>query len=654
MRQLPVIDFETYSEARLQSVGEWAYAEHPSTEVLCLAWNLPGDVWPRLWAPGLPPPAPLFAYIADGGLLEAHKSAFEMAIWHYVCHCRMGWPALPLQQLRDSAAKTAAWSGPRKLETAGEALGLPIQKDRAGHTVMLRLCKPRKPTKNKPWARHTPENSPDDFRALYGYCGTDWESERCLSAAVPELSATEDAVWALDQTINTRGVQVDIPLARACAGLIRDHEERLNQELRTITGGAVMSASCVAELAKFAGVPDATKNTVADALADGVIQGPQRRALEIRQELGMASVKKVFALLDRANSDGRVRGAMTYCGADRTGRWSGKGVQPQNLTPGTIREEDVGWAINDVLAGRDISLWGDRYGLISSLIRPMVRAAPGYELICSDYNAIEARVLAVLAGEEWRLEVFRTHGMIYEESAARISGVPFAEFVRHREETGKHHPLREKLGKVPELASGYQGWEGAWYKFGAGEFMSGEEIKRNILAWRAASPMIPKLWQGLEGAAHRAVWAPGEEHSYRGITYCVQGDVLYCRLPSGRHLNYHRPRLKTNRRGEYGLCYMGTDPKTKRWVEIETYGGKLTENLVQAAARDILALALLRVEAAGYPVVLHVHDEIVCEVPEGFGSVAELEAIMEQRPPWAADWPIKASGGWRGMRYRKG
>lgn len=651
--RLPVIDFETYSEAKIKDVGAWAYAEHPSTEVLCLSWSLPGDTTPRLWAPELAPPAPLFAYIAEGGLLEAHNSLFEFAIWHYVCVCRMGWPQLPLHQLRDSAARVAAWSVPRKLENAGAALELPIQKDTKGHSVMLRVSKPRKPTKNKPWTRHTPENSPQDFRDLYAYCLRDWESETCLSAATPELSEQEERLWLLDQTINVRGVYVDVPLARACARLIENHADSLNAELRTITGGQVDSASCVQELATFAGIPNAQKATVADALETRPLEPAQRRALEIRQELGMASVKKVFAILDRVSSDSRLRGTMIYCGADRTGRWSGAGLQPQNLTPGTLKQEQVEEAISDIMAGRDLTRWGDLFGLISSLIRPMIRAAPGHELICSDYNAIEARVLAVLAGEEWRLEVFRTHGMIYEASASRITGVPFEQFMEHRKDTGEHHPLR-KLGKVAELASGYQGWIGAWCKFGADTWLSEDDMKRHILAWREDSPMIPKLWEGLEGAAHRAVWNPGTEHSYRGLTYCVQGDVLYCRLPSGRHLNYHRPRLGGDALGgDWGLSYHGTDSQTKRWVEHETYGGKLTENVVQAVSRDILAEALPRVEAAGYPVVLHVHDELIAEVPEGWGSVEELERLMMVRPTWAHDWPIKASGGWRGLRYRK-
>jgi DNA polymerase len=278
------------------------------------------------------------------------------------------------------------------------------------------------------------------------------------------------------------------------------------------------------------------------------------------------------------------------------------------------------------------------------------------EFICSDYSAIEAVVIAELAGETWRQEVFRTHGKIYEMSASKISGVPFEEFARYKAETGMHHPLRKKLGKVAELASGYQGWINAWLNFGAGDHMCEEEIKRNILKWRKESPMIVALWKGLESSAIRAVESPGEIFTYRELSFELKGDVLYCHLPSGRAIAYHEPEVVDVIRYEkkkQSLSYMGVDAKTKQWLRTDTHGGKLTENVVQAVSRDIFAGSLVRLERAGYSIVLHTHDEPTAEVPQGFGSIEEFEAIMENVEPWCAEWPIRAAGGWRGFRYRK-
>jgi DNA polymerase len=266
------------------------------------------------------------------------------------------------------------------------------------------------------------------------------------------------------------------------------------------------------------------------------------------------------------------------------------------------------------------------------------------------------------------MEVFRTHGKIYEMSASKITGIPFEEFDLYKASSGQHHPMRKKIGKVAELASGYGGWLGAWKQFGADEYFNDDEIKKAILAWRAASPAIVEFWGGqqrnwrpelfgLEGCAVSAVLNPGTKFSYRAISYLMYGDALYCELPSGRFITYHRPRLGQSERGGYQLSFEGwnTNPKNGApgWIRINTYGGRLCENVVQAVARDILAYAIVNLEKAGYPIVMHVHDEIVAEVPEGQGSISEFESIMSTLPPWASGWGIKATGGWRGKRYGK-
>jgi DNA polymerase len=327
--------------------------------------------------------------------------------------------------------------------------------------------------------------------------------------------------------------------------------------------------------------------------------------------------------------------------------------------------------------------WGDAIAAVSGCLRGLFTAAPGHDLLCSDYSAIEAVVLAEIAGEEWRQEVFRTHGKIYEMSASKITGTPLQEYLDHKKRTGMHHSDRKKFGKIPELASGYGGGKGAWIAFGADEFMTESEMQEAIWAWRDASPaiagrsegaarrngkpVVKGFWYGLQDAAHMAVSNPGTCYSYQApptrygqppaITYGMKGSVLYCRLPSGRLLAYHGARLEQvvgyNGRTELQLTYMGLEATTKQWVRLSTWGGKLCENVTQAVARDLLGFALPNLERAGYPVVLHVHDEVAAEVPVGQGDIVEFERIMAAVPDWATGWPVKAAGGWRGRRYRK-
>lgn len=350
----------------------------------------------------------------------------------------------------------------------------------------------------------------------------------------------------------------------------------------------------------------------------------------------------------------------------------------------------------------DLVEWyfGEAMPIISGCLRGLFVAAPGHDLICSDYSSIEAVVLAELAGEQWRQEVFRTHGKIYETSAAKIIGATLDEFMRHAgysdaqlatpawwtlkpANPGKHHPKR-KMGKVAELASGYGGWVGSWKAFGADEFLTDDEIRQAVIAWREASPAVVELWGGqernwrpeffgIEGAAVSAILQPGVEFSYQApnstdrASFVMRGDALYSQLPSGKYLTYHRPRLRPSDRrpGTWAISYEGwnTNPKNGPvgWIRMDTYGPRLVENRVQAVSREIFKIASIAAERAGYhasapggyPIVLHTYDEITAEVPGGTGSVEEFERIMSTMPPWAATWPVKAKGGWRGKRYRK-
>ena len=714
---LPDFDFETYSEAGLQyvndkwvtlpnsskrglfAVGGVAYTEHPSTEVLSLAYDLKDGKGKRLWIPGMGEPTDLFQHIAKGGLLEAWNSSFEYHVWLNVCHKRMGWPPLPLEQLRDAMAKSRANSLPGGLGDAAKVLQITDQKIEDGKRLIKKFSMPRNPTKKDARTRIKPEEDMNDAIKLYEYNIGDIEAESGVSIRIPDLSPTELKLWLLDQRINSRGVHLDSEARSNCEEIVRQATEKYTAELIALTGGTVQKPGEVAKITGWLGgmgvhLGSLTADTVKATLKRTDIPDAARRVLEIRASLGAASVKKLYAMGHQVSQDGRLKDLFAFCGADRTGRFAGRGPQPQNLpnsgpavrkcrdcnqhyTPkltacpwckgDDVFNEDSEWGIEAVedalrvIATRDLATvehyLGDSIAAVSGCLRGLFSAAPGHELICSDYSAIEAVVLAALAGEEWRMDVFRTHGMIYEMSAAKISGIPFEDFVAHKRKTGDHHPLRKKIGKVSELASGYQGGIGAWKNFGADKHLSDQEIKDAIKAWRAESPAIVAFWRGLEDAAIAAVQTPGTCYTYRGITYGVKDDVLYCQLLSGRTLAYHTPRLHPDVT-PWGtpvnkLTYMGRDSLTNQWVRLDTYGGKLCENTVQAIARDILTHAMPALEEAGYPVVLHIHDEIVCEVPIGAGSVEEFEEIMATLPEWAKDWPIKAAGGWRGTRYRK-
>lgn len=716
-------DFETYSEAGyiwdakakkwgghsptnkgISAVGAAVYSEHASTEVLSLAYDLRDGLGPRVWVPGLPEPLDLFDHIKRGGLIEAFNSAFEFFIWANVCEARMGWPTLPYLQLRDAKAKAMAHNLPGNLKGAAEAVG-GADKIKDGKRLINLFSVPRTPTKKDPRQRIHPMDADqgEDAVKLYEYNMGDIIAERGVSERVPDLSAEELNLWLLDQKINLGGVSIDIDSVNNCIAIVDQAVAKYERDIPSITGGQVEKASQASAIRDWVNshgysMPDCTADSV-DAMLERDLPEPIRRVLWTRSMLGSASVKKLYALKRQTCRDGRLRDIFAYYGA-ATGRWAGRGPQPQNLPnsgprvvkcdccqsyfsreastkliaclhgcPGTHGPAEWGVeAVESTLAKASYGnlekfeqYYSDPIAAIGGCLRGLFIASEGRDFICSDYSAIEAVCLAAEAGEEWRLEVFRTHGLIYEMSAAKITGVPFEDFIKHKAETGDHHPLRKKVGKVAELASGYQGGLNAWLQFGADEHLEEWEIKEAVQAWRKESPAITAFWYGLQDAAHAAVMSPGQCFSYRRISYGVKDDVLYCQLPSGRKLAYHKPRLtpETLPGGKevMKLSYMGNNSDYKRgpkgWLRIDTYGGRLVENVVQAVARDILAHALVNLDAAGYDVVLHVHDEIVAEVDAGAGSVEQFEQIMAIMPHWASHYPIKAAGGWRGKRYRK-
>lgn len=746
------LDFETYSEAGyvfdetkrkwrkvdgaakgatsgLAVVGVVNYVAHPTAEILSMAYDLKDGGGSRLWMPGMPFPQDLLNYVAQGGLIAAWNSFFEYWVWEYLCHRAMGWPALPFWQLRDDMVKAQAFGLPGMLAKAGTAISAPIQKQDDGKRLLNKFSIPQNPLKALPDRRRIwLKDEPEDAGKLYQYNIGDIQSEAAVSALVPDLSEYELGIWLYDQAINVRGVQIDVNAVRDFIALVHLAQAKYRAELVDITDEAVKTESKVADMKVWAATHGVTWLTIDKDHIQGVIDGcpdgsPVRRVLQIRQILGSAAIKKLFAMDLKTGPNGRMNGIFSYCGAPKTGRWAGRDIQPQNFPAKGVDvaqchacggivwakavecfhcgdfvegfkkhdwDEDGVDAIIKCAQHRDLDMFeqhfGSCYDAISACLRGLLTCAPGNDLICSDFSAIEAVVLAMLSGCQWRIDVFNTHGKIYEQSAANVAGIPFEEMMAHAgyhdltipnwwevKQTGPDHKLRKTLGKVCELASGYQGWIGAWKNFGADKFMNDAEIKKAILKWRDDSPEIVEFWggqyrrtgyrqtrpefYGVEGCAVAAVINPGTVYSHGELQFGVKNDVLYIRLPSGRSLTYHEPRLHDSC-DPLGvdikqLTFMGVDPTSKQWVRRDTYGGRLTENIIQGVARDIQANSIALLEQAGYSVVLHVHDEIISEVREGSGSIDEFERIMSTMPDWAADWPVRAKGGWRGKRYKK-
>lgn len=733
----PDLDFETYSEAGkvinlqtgkvtgsgLKEVGTPAYAEHHTCAVLCFSYDLKDGQGCRRWLSGMPDPQDLLDHIAGGGDLAAHNATFEWYIWNMICVRRYGWPPLNFEQLHCDMAKARRFSLPGALAQLCRVLGTP-DKDKRGKQLISLLCQPTNKTKNKQYFQRTPGTDWDLFVELYNYCDRDIYTEACAAARVPDLTEYERTAWLNDQRINARGVQLDIESLNACLRVLGDAEGMYTEELRQITHGAVGSVSEIKNFAAWlnangVAIPNLQAGTVKEWLNEGTrATCPMAyRALEIRGILGGANVKKLRAYKRMVSSDGRLRNQYVYCGADRTGRASAGGAQLQNITakgpkvaecegcellfvPSSDRCPRCGceqwhrlkeWKVDHVEhALRDIraydgnlaalvAVWGDPAALLTGCLRGLLTARPKHDLICCDFSAIEAVVLACLSRCQWRIDVFNSHGRIYEVSASRITGVPFEEFEAYKAKHGTDHPFRKSIGKVAELASGYGGWINAWKQFGADEhFNNDDEIKTAVLAWRAASPEIVEFWGGqhrqigakpwdsvpdlfgLEGAVVSAIQNPGQCFHVTDISYAVHDDVLYCRLPSGRFLHYHRPRLFADEdhfgRPSQKITFEGWNSNSAKgpvgWHRMETYGGRLAENVTQAVAADIQFEAIDRLERNDYPVVMHTHDEASAEKPLDIGSIEHMVGIMSIRPTWASWWPIRADG-WRHKRYQK-
>jgi len=653
MVPLANIDFETYSECDIKS-GAWKYSTHSSTEILCLAYCIDnGSV--RLWLPEDEMyPTDLFNHLQNGGLISAFNAFFEIAIWNNVCVKKLGWPAIKLSQWRCSQAQALAYALPRSLENVALALKLSEKKDTVGRRIMLKLSKPRKPTKTNTSLRFTTQSNPEEFNKLYRYCKTDVLIERQISQKLKPLSKYEQKVWQLTQKINMYGVNVDVSLVNNALDLIKETEKSLNSETLRITDGQVDTVSrrdLVLKYIQAQGIQmeSYTKASIENTLKRDDIPRDVIRLLEIRQTLGLTSTAKYKALLSYLCDDFVIRGMLTYHGAT-TGRYVSSGVQLQNLPRGQIA--DQGKCI-ELLSNRNFDKinkeFDNSFAVASSAIRGCLTARPGYKLVVADYAAIEARVLLWLAGDKKALNLFRQNKDIYIDMASDIYGVSTDQVTKEQ----------RQLGKVAILGLGY-GMGIAKFKKTCdawGIKITEELATQTVRSYRRKYHRVIELWGFAENAAKQALLEKGKIINCGRVQFGAKDNFLFCKLPSARTLAYPFPKIEDVETswGAYSaqLTFEGLDTFTRKWGRTSSYGGKLVENITQAVARDIMVEAMLQIDATDkYKILFTVHDEIVAETNCDSASVKEFEQLMCSLPNWASECPIKAEG-WIGYRYKK-
>ena len=657
------IDLETYSDVNLKKAGLYRYVQSPAFEILLFAYSFDGAPTQVIdMAQGEEIPMEVIHALTDPQCLKhAYNAAFE---WY--CLSKYIGAQLPPAQWRDTMLHGLYAGYTAGLDATGRALGIPEDKQKltTGKALIRYFCVPCKPTKaNGGRTRNYPHHDPEKWELFKTYNGQDvvaeMEIERRLSVfPVPDFVQKQ---WETDLLINARGVAVDMDFCEGALELGETIRAQLTDEAVQLSG--LQNPNSVKQLARWLSaetgddITTLRKETIKELLGRDNADHVQRM-LEIRQELGKTSTKKYDAIEAAVCDDGRVRGLLQFYGANRTGRWAGRLVQVQNL-PRTYTEP-LEFA-RELVKGRKLdalrTVYGSPNDTLSQLIRTAFVAAPGNVLIDADFSAIEARVISWLADEEWRLEVFRTHGKIYEASASQMFGVPLERIKKGNPE----YSLRQR-GKVAELALGYQGGVHAMRQMDTGKLLADlpdEEIKDIVDKWRNTNPKIRNLWYSFNDAAIRVIQNGGSLR-VRCCTFarecdCIRGTTcMTISLPSGRKLYYVEPAVGENRWGGPSITYMGVNDKNK-WGRIETYGGKLVENVVQAIARDCLAQAIEHLEAAGLPVVFHIHDEVVIDTAAFDTNDAMLDKvvkIMSTPIPWAEGLPLGADG-WVGAFFKK-
>lgn len=636
MAQLMAIDIETYSDISLPDCGVHRYVASEQFGILLFAYSIDeGEIRVIDLASGERMPEEVMDLLMDDSVIKtAFNAAFERT-----CINRYFGISLPPEVWRCTAVQSAILALPLSLEGVGEALSLDKKKMSEGKELIRFFCMPCKATKaNGGRTRNLPSDAPEKWEQFKTYCKRDVDVEMQIRKKLKNypIPDREQVLYCMDQRINDRGIRVDTQMARqaiACDLLYKEAAAKRAYELSGLENPNSVSQLKGWLSDKGIEVDSLAKDTVTELV--GKTEGEVSELLKIRLAMSKTSVKK-YEAIERAVCDGRVHGLLQFYGANRTGRWAGRLVQIHNLPQNHM--EDLELARSLVKEGRfDLVelLYPSTPEVLSELIRTAFVAKPGCRFIISDFSAIEARVLAWMSGEAWRLRVFSTHGKIYEASASAMFGVPI-------EEIGKTSPLRQK-GKIAELALGYGGSVGALVSMGATKMgLSEEELPDLVSQWRLANPHITEFWWKVDAAAFKAVKERCTVQMDR-LLFEYRGGILFIHLPSGRKLSYVKPRLELNRFGREGITYEGVG-ESKKWTRIETYGPKMVENIVQAVSRDILAEAMLRLEKAGFDIVMHVHDEVVLEVPEGVSSVEEVNELMAVNPSWTMGLPLKAAG----------
>ncbi|MDE2020097.1 MAG: hypothetical protein KGJ13_07165 [Patescibacteria group bacterium] len=662
-----MLDFETWSRCDLKKAGAWRYSEDPSTEIICLAYSADGGPPCGFIPLAYEPDHPLAAFVNDPScVLVAHNAAFEQAIWENVMHRRLGWPVLPSERWHDTMAVCAMKGLPLKLELAAAAMRLGFQKDTEGTKETLAY--------GRLMAAGETIKAAQKFARIVNYCKQDVLVEEELHRHLRGLGAAERKVWLLDQAINRRGVRLDLPLVALCRQICRDASIPLAKEFTALTGIEKPGSPALLPWLATKGVvlPNLQKETIDRVLkietddSDAGDTKPEeslplppdcRWALEMRRQLASSSVKKLAAMEACVGRDGRARGLLQYHGAT-TGRWAGRLLQPQNFPRPTLKTE--GEAIDpdqlvSVLQTGDADFVSAMYGnpieAVASGLRHLLIADPGNVFVAGDYSKIECVIVLALAGQQHTAqEVIEKGSAVYTDMASKIFKRPIA----------KTDLAEYTIGKNVVLGCGFQmGWRKFKSRYGAA--LSEEMCQEAIREYRTVfATAVPKLWYALEDAAVRCVWDARPVESY-GIEYRLENGWLTARLPSGRKLWYFDPKpvrkampWSTPEEPDIRAAFEYSAWKLGQWKRIVAYGGLLTENVVQALARDLLVNGMFEVEEAGYPTVLTVHDEIVCEVPQEKADPQVLKRCTEAAPAWARSIGVPvAVECWMGERYRK-
>lgn len=645
------IDLETYSSVDIRKSGLYKYVESPDFEILLFAYSVNGQptICVDLAQGETIPPEILFALSNPVVIKKAYNAAFE-----WFCLSKfMGWdPNSWVSHWRCTMFHGLYCGYTAGLGATAVALGLPQDKRKmsVGSSLIKLFCTPTKPSaKNGGRTRTLPHHEPEKWGLFKEYCIQDVEVEKEIDKKLINfpVPVQEQKLWELDQQINAYGVRVDQDLIEGAL-----HINDLTTATLTIEAAGITKLSnpnSAQQLSKWLsekGVESENlqKETVSNLIKETT--GEVKRILEIRQELSKTSVKKYQAMKDAVCADGRLRGLLQFYGANRTGRWAGRLVQVQNLPRNHMETLDLARQLVQEKKTNALQfIYGNVPDVLSQLIRTAFIPSQGHMLQVADFSAIEARVIAWLAGEQWRLDVFNTHGKIYEASASQMFGVPIELIKKGNPE----YDLRQK-GKVAELALGYQGGSGALIAMGALNMgLTEEDLPDIVRRWRSSNKRIQDLWYSIENAA-LSVMRDGQPVGVRGLIFARESDIqngldfLTVTLPSGRKLFYARPFLSENDFGKEAVCYYGINQTTKKWEKVPTYGGKLVENIVQAVARDCLAVTLFRLQAAGYQTIMHIHDEAVMDVHESRADLDKIIGIMREPISWAQGLPLNADG----------